>query len=134
MMMNDVESNLQETHVEPEMNTKTEVKRGHMLKESCAVSKEDRRKRTWKLLLFLFIVLGVMIGFACFWMAFYAPHLTFSSVSKHIKPIKPLHHGKVVYLISQTMEGDIIYKRVITAPCAYGILLFNIGPAVSNEC
>jgi hypothetical protein len=54
-------------------------------------------------------------------------------VKWHIPPIHPLHHGKVVYLSYKETDGTTMYKRIVTAPCAYGMLLFNIGPARSFE-
>ena len=42
---------------------------------------------------------------------------------------KKLDHGKVMYLTSQAEDGSLVYKRDFTAPCNYGILVFNIGPA-----
>lgn len=39
----------------------------------------------------------------------------------HINPIKPLHRGKAVFLSEQSDTGDVVYKRIFTAPCAYGM-------------
>lgn len=50
----------------------------------------------------------------------------------NIKPIKPMHHGKVDYLITMNSNHQIEYKRTFQAPCAYGMLVFNIGPAQDN--
>lgn len=47
----------------------------------------------------------------------------------HIKPIKPYHHGRVVYSVLSDDAGRIIYKREFTVPCADGLLVFNVGPA-----
>jgi hypothetical protein len=49
-----------------------------------------------------------------------------------IKPIHPLHHGKVNYLITMGVDRHVEYKRTFQAPCAYGMLVFNIGPALDN--
>jgi len=51
----------------------------------------------------------------------------------HIKPIHPHHTGRVVYLTESTVDNGVIYKRVFTVPCAYGMLVFNVGPAASYE-
>jgi hypothetical protein len=57
-----------------------------------------------------------------------------SNVHWHIKPIKPLHEGKVVYLTSFSDSDDaVVYKRVFTAPCGDGMLVFNVGPAAEYE-
>ena len=57
-----------------------------------------------------------------------------SSVHWHIKPIKPLHEGKVVYLTSFSDADDaVVYKRIFTAPCGDGMLVFNVGPAPQYE-
>jgi len=132
----DSNSDVQKAHLEVKKSPKNDIESGRIFKEPNDVNKEPLlEKSRWKFLLFLSITVGVqMIGFVCFWMASYVPQLSFSSVSEHIKPMKPLHHGKVVYLTSQLPDGNMVYKRIITAPCAHGILLFNIGPAVSNEC
>jgi hypothetical protein len=53
-------------------------------------------------------------------------------VGWHIKPIHPHHHGKVEYFTEETNDGT-VYKRVFTAPCAAGMLVFNVGPAASYE-
>jgi hypothetical protein len=43
-------------------------------------------------------------------------------ITWHINPIKPLHHGKAVFLTQQSdTDGQVIYKRIFTAPCAYGM-------------
>jgi hypothetical protein len=57
-----------------------------------------------------------------------------SIVSWHIKPIKPHHHGDVIFL-TEKIEGsdNYRYKRLFTVPCGDGILVFNIGPAIENQ-
>jgi len=55
-----------------------------------------------------------------------------STVGWHIKPIHPHHSGRVVYLTEKNANG-IIYKRVFSVPCNYGMLVFNVGPAKSYE-
>ena len=54
------------------------------------------------------------------------------SLGWHIKPIHPHHNGRVVYLTEET-GGGIVYKRVFTVPCHYGMLVFNVGPAANYE-
>ena len=54
------------------------------------------------------------------------------SLGWHIKPIHPHHNGRVVYLTEETAAG-IVYKRVFTVPCHYGMLVFNVGPAANYE-
>jgi hypothetical protein len=45
-----------------------------------------------------------------------------SPLTWHINPIKPLHHGKAVFLTQQSdTDGQVLYKRIFTAPCAYGM-------------
>jgi hypothetical protein len=57
-----------------------------------------------------------------------------SNVHWHIKPIKPLHEGKVVYLTEFSDKDDaVVYKRIFTAPCGNGMLVFNVGPAAEYE-
>ena len=51
---------------------------------------------------------------------------------KHIKPIKPIHHGRVDYTVADTPEGR-VYTREFTAKCGYGILTFNVGPAQTYQ-
>lgn len=51
---------------------------------------------------------------------------------QNIRPINPLHHGKVNYLTTMGSDGKIEYRRTFLAPCAYGMLVFNIGPALDN--
>ena len=46
-----------------------------------------------------------------------------------IKPLHPHHHGTVLYSTTRTKEGHVEYARQFTAPCGFGILVFNIGPA-----
>jgi hypothetical protein len=56
------------------------------------------------------------------------------SLQWHIKPIKPLHEGKVVYVTAVSDQDDsVIYKRIFTAPCGDGMLVFNVGPAAEYE-
>lgn len=50
----------------------------------------------------------------------------------NIKPIRPLHHGTVDYAITMNSDHHIEYKRTFKAPCDYGMLVFNIGPARDN--
>eukprot|EP00523_Entomoneis_sp_CCMP467_P004807 CAMPEP_0168749702 /NCGR_PEP_ID=MMETSP0724-20121128/16858_1 /TAXON_ID=265536 /ORGANISM="Amphiprora sp., Strain CCMP467" /LENGTH=251 /DNA_ID=CAMNT_0008797631 /DNA_START=22 /DNA_END=777 /DNA_ORIENTATION=- len=54
-----------------------------------------------------------------------------SGIVKWPHPPKPkkLNHGKVVFLTQDTGDGSLLYKRVFTAPCEHGLLVFNIGPA-----
>jgi hypothetical protein len=55
-------------------------------------------------------------------------------LSWHIKPIKPHHHGDVIFLTEKVDGTDHYkYKREFTVPCGYGILVFNIGPALENQ-
>lgn len=56
-----------------------------------------------------------------------------SSLQKKIKPFKPLHHARFVYYTSSDETGKLSYRREFTAPCNYGILVFNIGPAAEQE-
>ncbi|EEC50642.1 predicted protein [Phaeodactylum tricornutum CCAP 1055/1] len=60
-------------------------------------------------------------------------HSSTSAVKKHIPPIKPLHHGHILYLTTSTDDEGRIYRREFTAPCGYGILVFNVGPAAEYE-
>jgi hypothetical protein len=60
--------------------------------------------------------------------------LFWSGLSWHIKPIKPHHHGDVIFLTEKVDGTDHYkYKREFTVPCGYGILVFNIGPALENQ-
>jgi hypothetical protein len=57
-----------------------------------------------------------------------------AGLSWHIKPIKPHHHGDVIFLTEKVDGTDHYkYKREFTVPCGYGILVFNIGPALENQ-
>lgn len=55
-----------------------------------------------------------------------------NSLGWHIKPIHPHHDGRVVYLAEET-SGGILYKRIFTVPCHYGMLVFNVAPAAKYE-
>lgn len=46
-----------------------------------------------------------------------------------IPPIHPVHTGEVDYSSVMEADGTVIYRRDIEAPCDYGMLVFNIGPA-----
>jgi len=46
-----------------------------------------------------------------------------------IPPIRPHHAARVKYSSRQYSNGEVEYKREVTAPCEHGILLFSIGPA-----
>lgn len=39
------------------------------------------------------------------------------------------HHGHVVYQATLKKNNQIEYAREFTAPCDYGVLVFNVGPA-----
>ena len=49
-----------------------------------------------------------------------------------IPPIHPHHTGSVHYSSVMNADGTTTYRRDITAPCDYGMLLFNVGPALDN--
>ena len=49
-----------------------------------------------------------------------------------LPPIHPLHTGSVHYSSVMNPNGITTYRRDITAPCDYGMLVFNIGPAPDN--
>jgi hypothetical protein len=49
-----------------------------------------------------------------------------------VKPINPMHHGKINYSITSGPDRHVQYTRTFQAPCAYGMLVFNIGPALEN--
>ena len=51
---------------------------------------------------------------------------------KPIPPFHPHHQGQVTYSSTMKSDGSIVYRRDINAPCDYGMLLFNIGPAHDN--
>lgn len=74
---------------------------------------------------------------------------TNGSLQWHIKPIKPYHHGKIVYTVEARDDDAIVdatqpaaavdaqialsYKRTFTVPCAFGVLVFNVGPAANYQ-
>jgi hypothetical protein len=118
------------------------------LREDLIPSKKSLKESTsscdaWK----LFLAASLL----CFWGSFmlapsYIPTVALSSSAAlnenddsssvttkwHIKPIKPYHHGRVVFLTEQTDDG-VVYKREFTAPCGDGMLVFSIGPAAEYE-
>jgi len=49
-----------------------------------------------------------------------------------LPPIHPHHTGSVHYSSVMNPNGITTYRRDITAPCDYGMLVFNIGPAPDN--
>lgn len=52
----------------------------------------------------------------------------------HIKPMKPHHTGHVQYVTEISSDRNhLIYKRIFNAPCGYGMLVFNVGPAALYE-
>ena len=46
-----------------------------------------------------------------------------------IPPFHPVHTGQVHYSSVMDADGTVTYRRDIEAPCDYGMLVFNIGPA-----
>lgn len=46
-----------------------------------------------------------------------------------IPPIHPHHTGSVHYSSVLNPDGSTTYRRDINAPCDYGMLVFNVGPA-----
>ena len=46
-----------------------------------------------------------------------------------IPPIHPHHSGFIEYSSHMKPDESVDYRREITAPCNYGMLLFNVGPA-----
>eukprot|EP00536_Pseudo-nitzschia_multiseries_P010270 jgi/Psemu1/307166/fgenesh1_kg.307_\ len=46
-----------------------------------------------------------------------------------IPPIHPRHTGSVHYSSVMNSDGTTTYRRDINAPCDYGMLVFNVGPA-----
>jgi len=46
-----------------------------------------------------------------------------------IPPIKPRHSGSVHYSAVINPDGTTTYRRDVNAPCDYGMLVFNVGPA-----
>jgi len=59
----------------------------------------------------------------------FCPCEIISAVQKKINPFHHMKHGKVNYLVEVTDEGR-IYHRDMYAPCAYGILVFQVAPAL----
>ncbi len=52
----------------------------------------------------------------------------------HVKPLKPHHTGHVTYVTEISSDRNhLIYKRIFNAPCGYGMLVFNVGPAALYE-
>lgn len=49
-----------------------------------------------------------------------------------LPPIHPHHTGSVHYSSTMNSDGTTSYRRDINAPCDYGMLVFNIGPAKDN--
>lgn len=49
-----------------------------------------------------------------------------------IPPIHPHHNGSVQYTSRMNADGTTTYRRDIKAPCDYGMLLFNVGPALDE--
>lgn len=49
-----------------------------------------------------------------------------------IPPIHPVHTASVHYTSRMDPDGTTTYRRDITVPCDYGMLLFNVGPAEDN--
>ena len=57
-----------------------------------------------------------------------------NNIDWHIKPIKPHHTGHVSYVTEISSDRNhLIYKRIFNAPCGYGMLVFNVGPAAVYE-
>ena len=49
-----------------------------------------------------------------------------------IPPIHPHHTGSVHYSSVMNADRTTTYRRDINAPCDYGMLLFNVGPALDD--
>ena len=47
---------------------------------------------------------------------------------------KPHHTGHVTYVTEISSDRNhLVYKRIFNAPCGYGMLVFNVGPAAVYE-
>lgn len=68
---------------------------------------------------------------ACgFW---HSHHQTPPSPSASLEKHHKHHHGHITYQATLQKNNNIEYTREFTAPCDYGILVFNVGPAVDYE-
>jgi hypothetical protein len=56
-----------------------------------------------------------------------------SNTQWHVKPVRPHHHGEVVFSTEIDDEGNFVFKRTFTVPCGDGILVFSVGPAATYE-